>query len=222
MVGLTSAPGLLTCAVAYPWLPPPFVCGSGPSEVAGTVEGFAAGLFPAPVQYMLFQALKPIIETRWRRPWLLCILLVGLVVLVGTQVMLHDVLGATSRVMIAVPSALGVIGMLGLLPIRGLLGSPAYFAWFRVLLCALIAFLVNFAAVWLIAGLPLGARIVIATAMLVLTVGGAILVLTTIWPSPCLNDAARFLLPGLLASDHPSASRLPLRHPPLRRYTRPS
>ena len=198
IVGLTCALGLVLCAAGYPWLSTGLRLWLGTTELAGTVRSFASGLLIALSPYMLFQGLKPIIEAVWRKPWMLYIMVASLVLLFGVYAVARQFLAAAQSVMIAVPIAIAASGFGTVIPVRRLLRPAAYFGWFRIILVALVVLLVNVATALLSADLPFTLQIVIATGTLAVSLAAATLVLTTIWPSACLRDATRFLIPGLL------------------------
>jgi len=198
IVGLTCALGLGLSAAGYPWLSTGLRLWLGPTELAGTVQRFATGLLIALCPYMLFQGLKPIIEAVWRRPWMLYIMVASLGLLLALHAVARQFLAPAQSVMVAVPIALAVSGFGAIIPVRRLLRPAAYFSWLRIILVAVGVVLINAATARLSAGLPFTLQIVVAIGTLAVTLSAAALVLTVLWPSACLADATRFLIPGLL------------------------
>ena len=206
IVGASVALGLVACAAGYPWLSAGLEWWLGPTDLARTVQTFASGLLVALVPYTLFQGLKPIIEAVWRRPWMLYIMLASVALMLGAYALARQFLPAVQSVLIAVPLALGAAGIGSLIPVRALLRPVGYFAWPRVITVALVVFLMNGVLFRLTADLPFALQVATAAGALTLTLAAAAIVLTTLWPSPCLSDVTRFLLPGLLPDARPEAA----------------
>ncbi len=198
ILGLTCALGLVLSAAGYPWLSTGLRLWLGSTDLVETVHSFASGLLIALVPYVLFQGLKPIIEAVWRKPWMLYIMLASLVLLLGVYALARQFLAPVPSVMIAVPIGLAASGIGTIIPVRRLLGSATYFGWHRIVVVALLVLLANFGTARVSAGLPFTLQIALATGTVVVTLGAAALVLTILWPSACLKDATRFLIPGLL------------------------
>jgi glycosyltransferase involved in cell wall biosynthesis len=197
IIGLTGALGLVLCAAGYPWLTTGLRLWLGTTELAGTVQSFASGLLLALSPYMLFQGLKPIIEAVWHKPWMLYIMVASLALLLGVHALARQFLSPAQSVMVAVPIALAASGLGTIIPVRGLLRPATYFRWPRIIGVTLLVLLVNAATARLSIALPFAIQIAVATATIGLSLAGAMLVLTTLWPSACLSDVTRFLIPGL-------------------------
>jgi hypothetical protein len=198
VVGTTAVLGFLLGAGGYPWLGVGLRLWLGDSTAVPAVHRFAAAILLALVPYLLFQALKPVIEAVWRRPWVLYVMLASLVILLVGYEALRRSLGPNTSVLIMLPVSLGASGAGALAVVRHLLRSGSWFGWPRIFAVTLGVLATNAAVAHLAAGLSSAAQAGAAFVTMAVSLGLAGVVLLKIWPSSCMVEVARFLAPRLM------------------------
>jgi hypothetical protein len=197
LVGLLVYSGVILCAGGYPWLLTGLRLWLGSGQLALTVYEFAVGVFVALVPYALFQGLRPIVESAWKTPKTLYIMLGSLAGLIATYALSLERLGNARAAILAQVVALVLAGGGSLMAVRRELQGPAYFGWGRLAVATVLAFGLNEGLARLTDSWPLAARAGIAALGLATTLAAGFTVLAILWPSPCLAEATQFLLPTL-------------------------
>lgn len=199
VVGSTAGIGTLLCAAGYPWIDTGLRLWLGSSPAVPIVERFAAVILLALVPYLLFQGLKPVIEAVWRKPWVLYIMVASLALLVSGHEILRRFISPVDSLMIVVPLSLAASGVGTLLVVRGMLRPWSWFGGTRIILISALGFAINLLVAHWSSGFPVPLQFLLGSLTGLLTLVGGSWLLLTKYPSPCLVEAANFLLPGWLA-----------------------